>query len=138
MIESIKKWSDKTPRLLRAALNLALILVAVILVIAMFKEIWEIFHSIFYDTSESFYQITEEILVFFLYFEFLALIIKYFEMEYHFPLRYFIYIGITAIVRYIIIDHESALSTLFLSGAILVLLLSLFVANTKTLRRDTN
>ncbi|EUJ35014.1 phosphate-starvation-inducible protein PsiE [Listeria weihenstephanensis FSL R9-0317] len=138
MIDFIKKWSDRTPRILRAALNVALILVALTLVISMFKEIWEIFHSVFYDTTENFYTVTEEILVFFLYFEFLALIIKYFEMEYHFPLRYFIYIGITAIVRYIIIDHESATSTLLLSGAILVLIVSLFVANTKTLRRDTN
>ncbi|AQY52462.1 phosphate-starvation-inducible protein PsiE [Listeria weihenstephanensis] len=137
-MDFIKKWSDRTPRILRAALNVALILVALTLVISMFKEIWEIFHSVFYDTTENFYTVTEEILVFFLYFEFLALIIKYFEMEYHFPLRYFIYIGITAIVRYIIIDHESATSTLLLSGAILVLIVSLFVANTKTLRRDTN
>ncbi|MBC1210271.1 phosphate-starvation-inducible protein PsiE [Listeria booriae] len=134
----IKKWSDKTPKILQAALNLALILVAITLVISMFKETWEIFHSVFYDTSENFYQITEEILVFFLYFEFLALIIKYFEKGYHFPLRYFIYIGITAIVRYIIIDHKSAMTTLLLSGAILVLLLSLLVANTKTVRRDLN
>ncbi|MBC1492482.1 phosphate-starvation-inducible protein PsiE [Listeria booriae] len=134
----IKKWSDKTPKILQAVLNVALILVAMTLVISMFKETWEIFHSVFYDTSENFYQITEEILVFFLYFEFLALIIKYFEKGYHFPLRYFIYIGITAIVRYIIIDHKSAMTTLLLSGAILVLLLSLLVANTKTVRRDLN
>ncbi|MBC1564811.1 phosphate-starvation-inducible protein PsiE [Listeria booriae] len=134
----IKRWSDKTPKILQAVLNLALILVAITLVISMFKETWEIFHSVFYDTSENFYQITEEILVFFLYFEFLALIIKYFEKGYHFPLRYFIYIGITAIVRYIIIDHKSAMTTLLLSGAILVLLLSLLVANTKTVRRDLN
>ncbi|MBC1557150.1 phosphate-starvation-inducible protein PsiE [Listeria booriae] len=134
----IKKWSDKTPKILQAVLNVALILVATTLVISMFKETWEIFHSVFYDTSENFYQITEEILVFFLYFEFLALIIKYFEKGYHFPLRYFIYIGITAIVRYIIIDHKSAMTTLLLSGAILVLLLSLLVANTKTVRRDLN
>ncbi|EUJ46792.1 phosphate-starvation-inducible protein PsiE [Listeria riparia] len=134
----IKKWSDRTPKILQAALNVALILVAITLVISMFKETWEIFHSVFYDTTENFYQVTEEILVFFLYFEFLALIIKYFEKGYHFPLRYFIYIGITAIVRYIIIDHKSAMTTLLLSGAILVLLLSLLVANTKTVRRDLN
>ncbi|EUJ24277.1 phosphate-starvation-inducible protein PsiE [Listeria grandensis] len=137
-MDFIKRWSDRTPRLLRAALNLALILVAITLVISLFKEVWEIFYSIFYDASENFYQITEEILVFFLYFEFLALIIKYFEMGYHFPLRYFIYIGITAIVRYIILDHKSAASTLFLSSAILVLLVSLFVANTKTMRRNSD
>lgn len=41
------------------------------------------------------------------YFEFIALIVKYFQSGFHFPLRYFVYIGITAIVRLIIVDHKS-------------------------------
>ncbi|EAG3487399.1 phosphate-starvation-inducible protein PsiE, partial [Listeria monocytogenes] len=79
---------------------------------------------------------TQDILTFFLYFEFIALIIKYFEAQYHFPLRYFIYIGITAIIRFIILDHSSAVSTLILSGAILLLVMALFIANTKLLKRE--
>lgn len=70
----------------------------------------------------------EEILVFFLYFEFVALIVKYFKNNYHFPLRYFIYIGITAIVRLIIVEHDDPKSVLIWSGAILLLVISLAIA----------
>ena len=70
----------------------------------------------------------EEIVVFFLYFEFVALIVKYFKNNYHFPLRYFIYIGITAIVRLIIVQHDNPYSVLIWSGAILLLVISLAIA----------
>ena len=39
----------------------------------------------------------------FLYFEFLTMIAKYYQSGLHFPLRYFIYIGIAAIIRLIIL-----------------------------------
>ncbi len=64
------------------------------------------------------YKLVEGLVVYFLYFEFIALIVKYFESGFHFPLRYFVYIGITAIVRLIIVDHESPLAVLIYSAAI--------------------
>ena len=67
----------------------------------------------------------EELITFFLYFEFIALIVKYFKNNFHFPLDFFLYIGVTAIVRLLIIDHESAFDNLFWSVAIFVLVCSL-------------
>ncbi|KGA66041.1 phosphate-starvation-inducible E family protein [Yersinia enterocolitica] len=68
----------------------------------------------------------EGIVIYFLYFEFIALIVKYLESGYHFPLRYFIYIGITAIIRLIIVDHENPIDTLIYSGSILLLVVTLY------------
>ena len=65
--------------------------------------------------------VIEELITFFLYFEFIALIVKYFKNNFHFPLDFFLYIGITAIVRLLIIDHESAFDNLIWSVAIFVL-----------------
>lgn len=67
----------------------------------------------------------EELITFFLYFEFIALIVKYFKNNFHFPLDFFLYIGITAIVRLLIIDHEFAFDNLIWSVAIFVLVCSL-------------
>lgn len=75
------------------------------------------------------------IIIWFLYFEFIALIAKYFESKLHFPLRYFIYIGITAIIRLIILDHGNPSGTLIYSLAILVLLGALYISNTPLLKR---
>ena len=69
--------------------------------------------------------VIEELITFFLYFEFIALIVKYFKNNFHFPLDFFLYIGITAIVRLLIIDHESAFDNLIWSVAIFVLVCSL-------------
>ena len=69
------------------------------------------------------------ILIFFLYFEFITMIVKYFKENYHFPMRYFIYIGITAMVRLIIVDHNQALDTLLYSLVILVLIIGYFIMN---------
>ena len=67
----------------------------------------------------------EELITFFLYFEFIALIVKYFKNNFHFPLDFFLYIGVTAIVRLLIIDHESAFDNLIWSVTIFVLVCSL-------------
>ena len=82
------------------------------------------------------YLLIEGIVIYFLYFEFIALIVKYFESGYHFPLRYFIYIGITAIIRLIIVDHENPIDTLIYSAAILLLVVTLYLANTDRLKRE--
>ncbi|MHC5251190.1 phosphate-starvation-inducible protein PsiE [Listeria kieliensis] len=125
------------PLFLQFILNIGLILVGLTLVAFLIREAYMIFNNLFIsDTVTSFYDMTEDILIFFLYFEFIALIIKYFRSGYHFPLRYFIYIGITAIVRLIIVDHTDALATLILSGAILLLVIALYLANTKLLKRE--
>ena len=57
------------------------------------------------------------------------MIVKYFEEDYHFPLRYFIYIGITAMIRLIIVDHSNPLHTLFYSIVILLLIIGYFIIN---------
>lgn len=85
------------------------------------------------DTA-SYFNLIEEILSFFLYFEFVALVAKYFTNNFHFPLRYFLYIGITAVIRMLIVNHDTTWDTLILSGAILALVISLVLVakyNTK-------
>ncbi|ANF98830.1 phosphate-starvation-inducible protein PsiE [Paenibacillus bovis] len=134
----IMMQTRKLPELLQIVLNISLFLMAIVLSVLLMKETWSIFSSVFLSSEEidSYFAFTDELLVFFLYFEFIALIVKYFKSNFHFPLRYFIYIGITAIVRLIIVDHEEALSTFWWSMAILVLIGSLFLANTRVVRKD--
>uniref|UniRef100_A0A3B0MGC1 Protein PsiE n=1 Tax=Arsenophonus endosymbiont of Trialeurodes vaporariorum TaxID=235567 RepID=A0A3B0MGC1_9GAMM len=75
----------------------------------------------------------EGIVNYFLYFEFIALIIKYFNSLYHFPLQYFVYIGITAIIRLIIVEHKDPFSVLIYAISILFMVLALYLANAKRL-----
>ena len=123
--------------ILQWVLNCGLLILANVLVSFLIKETYVIASLLFnLAAEESSYQLLEGILIYFLYFEFIALIVKYFLSGGHFPLRYFIYIGITAIVRLIIVEHKNSVDTLIQSGAILLLVIALFIANTEKLKRS--
>ena len=118
-------------------MNIALLIIGILLSFGLIMEAKEIFceGTKFLKNQGSYQHFVEEILVFFLYFEFVALIVKYFKNNYHFPLRYFIYIGITAIIRMIIVQHDDPKSVLVWSGAILLLVISLAIAE-KYIKKD--
>lgn len=121
----MESYIKTTPKVLQTILNVSLILLSVLLVVLLGKEIYLIGDAVFFSElgGDNKYVLTG-VLTFFLYFEFLAMIVKYFKENYHFPLRYFIYIGITATIRYIVVDHDSEVKTLYISASILLLVLS--------------
>ena len=124
------KFSEKISSIFLWVINLSLLIIGILLSFGLLIEAEEIFEEgrKFLTSAGSHQNFIEEIVVFFLYFEFVALIVKYFKNNYHFPLRYFIYIGITAIVRLIIVQHDNPYSVLIWSGAILLLVISLAIA----------
>ncbi len=123
--------------IMQRIVNVFLLGLAAILMIFIGRETYHLAMVLFVNNDQSSsYLLIEGIVIYFLYFEFIALIIKYFSSGYHFPLRYFIYIGITAIIRLIIVDHKSPYDTLVYACAILVLVVTLFLANSERLRRE--
>ena len=126
----MENFSKKISNLFLWIMNIGLLTVGILLSFGLLIELKEIVvEGMKFITNTGNYQrFIEEILVFFLYFEFVALIVKYFKNNYHFPLRYFIYIGITAIVRLIIVEHNDPKSVLIWSAAILLLVISLAIA----------
>ena len=120
--------------ILQTVLNLGLLCLGLILVVFLGKE--TVADVLFAPEQTSKDELVEGLVVYFLYFEFIALIVKYFQSGFHFPLRYFVYIGITAIVRLIIVDHKSPLDVLIYSAAILLLVITLWLCNSKRLKRE--
>ncbi|WP_051348555.1 phosphate-starvation-inducible protein PsiE [Peribacillus kribbensis] len=112
------------------ALNTALVLLGIVLCFLLGKEIIYFIRYAFLTTAiHNHYQFLERILVFFLYFELTALIVKYFKELYHFPMRYFLYIGITALIRLIVVYHDSPMNTFIFSSSVLVLVISFYMLN---------
>ncbi|MFG1173061.1 phosphate-starvation-inducible protein PsiE [Erwiniaceae bacterium CAU 1747] len=132
-----KNPANRLAFILQMVLNAGLIALACILVIFLGKETIHL-ANVLLNTGEqaSSYLLIEGIVIYFLYFEFIALIVKYFQSGYHFPLRYFVYIGITAIIRLIIVDHKNPFDTLAYSLAILILVITLWLANSNRLKRE--
>ncbi|GAA3331976.1 phosphate-starvation-inducible protein PsiE [Ectobacillus funiculus] len=124
---------------LQSILNVALIILAIALCFMLGKEIIHFirFFPFFGEGVNTQYELLESILVFFFcIFEFIAMIVKYFQEHYHFPIRYFLYIGITALIRLIIVHYENPMHTLLYTLAILVLVISYFIMNSATARRE--
>ena len=105
---------------MQTVLNLGLLCLGIILIVFLGKETLHLADVLFTPEPTSKYRLVEGLVVYFLYFEFIALIVKYFQSGFHFPLRYFVYIGITAIVRLIIID----------------LVITLWLCNSNRLKRE--
>ena len=120
---------EVVPKIFQFFLNIVLVLLAVILSFLLIKELILFLPLLFNYSHQNYIVFLENILIFFLYFEFITMIVKYFEEDYHFPLRYFIYIGITAMIRLIIVDHSNPLHTLFYSIVILLLIIGYFIIN---------
>lgn len=114
-------------KLLLTIKNIALVGVGIALCIALINTLISLVYVMWANIQgySTYSLLIEELITFFLYFEFIALIVKYFKNNFHFPLNFFLYIGITAIVRLLIINHESSFDNLIWSVAIFVLVCSL-------------
>ncbi len=123
-------------RFMQLFLSGVLFVLGAILSILLLMSTWSLVSIVIETHQFNNNEILGAMVTWFLYFEFLALIAKYYQSGLHFPLRYFIYIGITAIIRLIILYHDDPMHTLLFSLSILVLLVALYLANTKLLKRD--
>jgi len=122
-----KSFLETVPNILQWLLNGSLVILAVVLSILLVNEVLEFVKLLFDGESNNYQVFLEHVLIFFLYFEFISMIVIYFKEDYHFPLRYFIYIGITAMIRLIIVEHYDALETLLYSLVILVLIIGYYI-----------
>ncbi|NRF95222.1 phosphate-starvation-inducible PsiE family protein [Paenibacillus frigoriresistens] len=104
-------------------LNGSLIVLGIILTFLMIRELWIILLSTL-QTTLDIHIVLQEILAFFLYFAFVSMIVKYFRENYHFPIRYLLYIGITGTIRFIIVNRDNPTENLILSFVILVLMIA--------------
>src|SRR4051812_2311980 len=77
----------------------SLILLGLFLTFFMLRELGIIIQS-FFNPILNVHDILQNILVFFLYFAFISMVLKYFKENYHFPIRYLLYVGITATIRF--------------------------------------
>lgn len=122
-------------RVLQWISSVGLILLAIILIIFLVKETI-ILANLLFTVSDpvSIYLLVDGLIIYFLYFEFIALIIKYFQSNYHFPLQYFIYIAITAVIRLIVVEHKNPQLLIVYSGTILLLVIALYISSAERLK----
>lgn len=100
-----------------------LIVLLVLLGFLMVRQTYSIGVLAIYHSNDV-HLILEQVVNFFLYFAFFSMIVTYFKNGEYFQLRNLIYIGITATLRFIIVNRSDAFQNLLLSIVILLLIFS--------------
>ncbi|CAH0419227.1 phosphate-starvation-inducible PsiE family protein [Periweissella ghanensis] len=119
-----RKYIDKTYAFI---LDIAMIALGIIMMSFFAKEIWNLASVLLVGgTSVDFYKVSEMILETFMFFEFAILTREYFVQD-RISLQNFIYIGITAMLRNLLVIHNDTLDIMIQAAAI-SLLMVVFIA----------
>ncbi|GGC94265.1 phosphate-starvation-inducible protein PsiE [Enterococcus wangshanyuanii] len=111
-------------------LDIVLGMLAVLILIFMIRQLIDIGTFINKPmTPKNLSVVMQEVVAFFMLFEFIMMVIRYIQEGHHIPIRYLILICITAILRQLMVIHGDAVQTLLLSISILALVIVLFVLN---------
>lgn len=110
--------------------SIALTLIGVLFAVVIFKDLYEIFTQFLTHQLESIY-ILEKAFHIFLYIEIIAAIKIYFSEHFHFPLKFFLYIGITDMIRQIIIQRDYPDEILLHSIVLLIIVVALAILEVK-------
>lgn len=114
----------------------AMFLLGVVMLGFLLREVWYLGQLLLeVETSQRFAKITDTTIAFFLYFEFIFLVKEFFSDDEHIALEDFLYIGITALVRVVLVHHDDGLETFWLTMAILILVVALVVLRWQQQRR---
>lgn len=119
-------------RFLRGATNGFFLLIALVLTYLGARQIIYTADMLFW-TAEivSVREVLSELFILILIVELLVAIRKYFVENYHFPIRFFVYLAITDLVRNIIIHHEDPKLLFWHAGSILLLIVGLSILDFK-------
>ncbi|WP_099973898.1 phosphate-starvation-inducible PsiE family protein [Lactobacillus terrae] len=131
MFDKVKKFfTENMPNFYSIVSTVAVTLLGLLLIFFLFKELYSLFvMTLATESSTTFYEIVDNLLTFFLFLEFLSLVIVFIKEKGHTPLRFFIYLGVTALLRTLLTLHDSAMDILLISSSIFLLLVGLTLIN---------
>lgn len=122
--ENMKKfyqWADKIGALLQVLSLICISLLGLALIYFMVDELITVVKISTVTTATNYYLLLEGVVTFFLFFEFVAMVINILRNGGHISVNFLLGLGITALVRWLITEHEKSLDDLIVSLAVLAL-----------------
>jgi len=106
-------------------MDVAMLILGLVMIGFFFKDLWFLGQMIIHtNLTTHFYEVTQKILETFLFFEFVVLTREYF-IEDRISLQNFMYIGITAMLRNLLVYHADVMGILIQAISIALLILVL-------------
>jgi len=95
--------------------------IGVLLLGLIFKNFYFLVIDAFAGSLNS-HTVVEEVFLIFLQIEIVAAIKIYFAANFHFPLRFLLYVSITDLIRHLIIRRDEPVTAIFFAGAIAIII----------------
>lgn len=113
-------------KIIGQAVDILIGILIIVVLIAMSESIYMMIQHVIplTEIGEMSYLI-EEIATMFILLEIILMLLKYIKDDHHIPIRYLVLISMTAILRELLLEHGGGIDTLYLSLAILVLVVVL-------------
>ncbi len=117
---------QKFEKIIGQAVDILIGILIIVVLIAMSESIYMMIQHVIplTEIGEMSYLI-EEIATMFILLEIILMLLKYIKDDHHIPIRYLVLISMTAILRELLLEHGGGIDTLYLSLAILVLVVVL-------------
>lgn len=117
------EWADHLATFLQVISLVCIGLLGLSLIYFMVDELVAIVRlSTLPSTLDNYYVLLEAVVTFFLFFEFIAMVINILRNGGHISVNFLIGLGITALIRWLIANHGKALDALLISLAVLALI----------------
>lgn len=130
IMKDFNKLVIKFARFLQSLLVIAIGLLGVLLIILLFRDLIPLFQALISPSiKESNAAIMDEIIVFFLFFEFTAMIIAALRHHGHTSINFLMGLGVTALIRGLITAHGDVLEIIATSVSILLLIIGMVIFN---------
>lgn len=125
-MKKIHILSKKFAHFLQSLLLISLAVLGLILIAILFRELIPLSSQLFSTLiAKSNDQILDEIIVFFLFFEFAALVIAALFHHGHTSVEFLMELGITALIRSLLTVHHNVVETLITAISILLIVIAL-------------
>lgn len=118
---------------------LSLMIVGFVIVYFLFREVYTMISmAVQSDTTSHYYEILQSILSFFIFFEFLTLIITSIKNRGHVSLIFLLSLGITSLIRLLLTYHDKLIGVILISSSILLLIIGVVILKRFIFAEDEN
>lgn len=129
-MEKFNQLVVKFSRILQVLTIIAMALLGIGLTIVLFLEVFALGQQILgLEVVDNYFKIIDEIIVFFLFFEFVAMIISALKHHGHISVNFLMSLGVTAMLRGLIAAHGDSVTVLLEAAAILLLIVGMVILN---------
>lgn len=129
-MKNFNKFVSKFAQFLQKLLVIAISLLGIVLIILLFRDLIPLFKSLLSPSiEESNSTILDEIIVFFLFFEFTAMVISALRHHGHTSINFLMGLGVTALIRGLITAHGHVWEIIATSASILMLIIAMVIFN---------